>query len=198
MNVVITIVLAPALFPGRPSTGPGRATVVRAGLANLPFRATSAGSRRDVVIWKAVAVPGAASTTTTTATTPPTSVVRRADVHAAAPARPTTTTTAKPHPMPTTTTSTTSTTLAPARDGDRSETGGATWYDTGRPGICAHKTLPFGTVVTVTNQANGRSVRCTVGDRGPYVAGRIIDLNPQEFGKIAPTSQGVVNVRISW
>ena len=57
---------------------------------------------------------------------------------------------------------------------------------------------PFGTIVTVTNLANGKSVQCKVGDRGPWVDGRIIDLNPQEFGKIAPTSEGVIDVRISW
>ena len=42
---------------------------------------------------------------------------------------------------------------------------------------CAHKTLPFGTVLRVTNLANGRSVNVRVNDRGPFVAGREIDLS---------------------
>jgi rare lipoprotein A len=66
-----------------------------------------------------------------------------------------------------------------------------------QPGICAHKTLPFGTVVTV-HAVNGKSVQCTVGDRGPYVDGYIIDLHPQEFEQLAPTSAGRIDVTITW
>lgn len=42
----------------------------------------------------------------------------------------------------------------------------------------AHKTLPFGTRVRVTNRKNGRSVVVRINDRGPFVRGRIIDLTP--------------------
>jgi rare lipoprotein A len=42
----------------------------------------------------------------------------------------------------------------------------------------AHRTLPFGTKVRVTNKKNGRFVVVTVNDRGPFVKGRIIDLTP--------------------
>src|SRR5499433_3845350 len=42
----------------------------------------------------------------------------------------------------------------------------------------AHKTLPFGSRVRVTNHANGRSVVVTITDRGPYSRGRVIDLTP--------------------
>lgn len=42
----------------------------------------------------------------------------------------------------------------------------------------AHKTLPFGTMVQVTNKRNGRTVIVRINDRGPYIAGRIIDLTP--------------------
>ena len=42
---------------------------------------------------------------------------------------------------------------------------------------CAHKTLPFGTRLKVTNQKNGKSTIVTVTDRGPYAKGRIIDLS---------------------
>jgi peptidoglycan lytic transglycosylase len=42
----------------------------------------------------------------------------------------------------------------------------------------AHRTLPFGTKVRVTNKRNGRSVIVTVNDRGPFIRGRIIDVTP--------------------
>lgn len=42
----------------------------------------------------------------------------------------------------------------------------------------AHRTLPFGTHVRVTNQRNGRSVTVRINDRGPFVRGRVIDLTP--------------------
>jgi len=41
----------------------------------------------------------------------------------------------------------------------------------------AHKTLPFGTRVAVTNEQNGKSIVVTINDRGPFVKGRIIDLS---------------------
>jgi peptidoglycan lytic transglycosylase len=42
----------------------------------------------------------------------------------------------------------------------------------------AHRTLPFGTKVKVTNKSNGRSVIVTINDRGPFMRGRIIDVSP--------------------
>jgi rare lipoprotein A len=42
----------------------------------------------------------------------------------------------------------------------------------------AHRTLPFGTLVQVTNKSNGRSVRVRINDRGPFVRGRVIDVTP--------------------
>jgi rare lipoprotein A len=56
----------------------------------------------------------------------------------------------------------------------------------------------MGTVVTVTNLANGRKVQCRVADRGPNVAGRIIDLAKTTFDDLAPPSSGVIDVRITW
>jgi rare lipoprotein A len=49
-----------------------------------------------------------------------------------------------------------------------------------RPALltAAHKTLPFGTLVEVTNRQNGRAVVVRINDRGPYVGGRVIDLTP--------------------
>ena len=42
----------------------------------------------------------------------------------------------------------------------------------------AHRTLPFGTSVTVVNSRNGRAVEVRINDRGPFVRGRVIDLSP--------------------
>ncbi|MCX6735275.1 MAG: septal ring lytic transglycosylase RlpA family protein [Candidatus Peregrinibacteria bacterium] len=60
--------------------------------------------------------------------------------------------------------------------------------------VTAHKTLPFGTIVEVTNIANGKSVKVKVTDRGPFGAGRVLDLSKKAFAKIASPSEGVVNV----
>lgn len=56
----------------------------------------------------------------------------------------------------------------------------------------AHKTLPFGTKVKVTNKATGKSVIVRVNDRGPYIKGRTFDLSRGAFSKIAPLSQGII------
>ncbi len=42
----------------------------------------------------------------------------------------------------------------------------------------AHRTLPFGTLVRVTNESSGRSVVVRINDRGPFVQGRVIDVTP--------------------
>ncbi len=79
------------------------------------------------------------------------------------------------------------------------QSGDATWYDPPWSGLtAAHPTLPFGTMVTVTSLGTGRSVTVRINDRGPYASGRIIDLSPEAFQLIAPLSQGVASVRISW
>ncbi len=61
----------------------------------------------------------------------------------------------------------------------------------------AHKTLPFGTKVRVTNKRNGRSVTVTINDRGPYVKGRVIDLSSRAAGVIGMKGAGVVPVSIA-
>ena len=58
----------------------------------------------------------------------------------------------------------------------------------------AHRWLPFGTRLRVTNQSNGKSVVVRVNDRGPYASGRDLDLSYGAFSSIAHTGQGVVNV----
>lgn len=57
----------------------------------------------------------------------------------------------------------------------------------------AHRTLPFGSRVKVTNKSNGRSVTVRINDRGPFVRGRVIDLTPAAasqigFSGLAPVS----------
>lgn len=79
------------------------------------------------------------------------------------------------------------------------QVGDASWYSfaPGSGFTAAHPWLPFGTVVTVTNVANGKSVQVVINDRGPF-GGRIIDLSDEAFARIAPLSQGVCRVRLSW
>jgi rare lipoprotein A (peptidoglycan hydrolase) len=56
----------------------------------------------------------------------------------------------------------------------------------------------MGTVVTVTTPA-GRSTQCTVGDRGPFVSGLVIDLAPAQFEQLAPLSTGVIRgITLTW
>lgn len=75
--------------------------------------------------------------------------------------------------------------------------GVASWYE--RTGmVAAHKTLPFGTVVKVTNLDTGESVSVTINDRGPYIDGRIIDLSDDAFAALSSLSYGTFNAKISW
>ena len=60
----------------------------------------------------------------------------------------------------------------------------------------AHRTLPFGTKVLVTNLGNGRSATATVEDRGPFVQGRIIDLSPRLAAHLGMVVQGVAPVAV--
>ncbi len=63
---------------------------------------------------------------------------------------------------------------------------------------CAHRELPFGTVVSVTNTANGRSARCVVNDRGPFVTGRDIDLSYATAKEIGLIGAGTGSVRLEY
>ena len=59
----------------------------------------------------------------------------------------------------------------------------------------AHKTLPFGTMVRVTNPANGASVTVRINDRGPFVPGRCLDLSTAAFDQIIGTGAGIGQVQ---
>ena len=89
-------------------------------------------------------------------------------------------------------------------------TGEASWYGPGfygnrtangevfRPGTytAAHRSLPFGTRVKVTNLNNGRSTVVRINDRGPYAGGRIIDLAHGAASDLGVTASGVATVRL--
>lgn len=60
----------------------------------------------------------------------------------------------------------------------------------------AHKTLPFGTKVRVTNTANNQSVDVVINDRGPYVDGRVIDLSKSAAEKLGFVNLGLADVKI--
>lgn len=60
----------------------------------------------------------------------------------------------------------------------------------------AHKKLPFGTYVRVTNLKNGRSCVVRINDRGPFVRGRVIDLSAEAAKQIGVYTAGVAPVRL--
>lgn len=61
---------------------------------------------------------------------------------------------------------------------------------------CAHRTLPFGTLLRVKNPANGREVIVRVNDRGPFVRGRIVDLSRAAARKLGIIAQGIAMVEV--
>ncbi len=101
-------------------------------------------------------------------------------------------------------------TLLIAQDAQHLEEGYASWYGQEFAGrltangevydpnqlTAAHLTLPFGTLVKVTNLQNGRSVNVRVTDRGPFIKGRNIDLSRAAAEEIAMVGAGVARVRI--
>jgi rare lipoprotein A len=60
----------------------------------------------------------------------------------------------------------------------------------------AHRTLPFGTAVKVTNLENGRSVHVVINDRGPFVRGRVIDVSVHAAEALAFRNKGLARVRV--
>ena len=97
---------------------------------------------------------------------------------------------------------------------DYEATGIASWYDesrffgfvrgttslgedVGRFDISgAHKTLPLPCRVKVTNLENGRSLKMRLNDRGPFIAGRIIDVTPRAASKLGFKDKGLTQVRV--
>lgn len=60
----------------------------------------------------------------------------------------------------------------------------------------AHKTLPLPCRVKVTNLENGRSLKMRLNDRGPFIAGRIIDVTPRAAAKLGFKEQGLTRARV--
>lgn len=210
------LLLIPALIArtNRESPAPG-AGATRLSAADLERPGSSraardAGARPPISLpvtapsTIAVPVPLAVKAPTTTearaATT--TTVKPTTTTHTHAPATTTTvkpTTTTHTHAPATTTTAkpaTTTTTAAQFVAGQ--EVGKASWYVAAAPGTCAHRTIPKGTRVRVTHLASGRSVVCTVSDRGPYIDGRVVDLSEVDFAQLTGSHEGVVDVKIEW
>jgi rare lipoprotein A len=92
------------------------------------------------------------------------------------------------------------------------ETGLASWYGSRHHGkrtasgevfnqdkfTAAHRTLPWGSKVKVTNLANGKSVEVRINDRGPFAKGRIIDVSRAAARALDIVGQGIATVRIEW
>ncbi|KZM50781.1 septal ring lytic transglycosylase RlpA family protein [Labrenzia sp. OB1] len=96
---------------------------------------------------------------------------------------------------------------APASADVFQQCGKASWYKLG--GVtasgeradpsgmtAAHRTLPFGTLVKVTNLANGKFVTVRINDRGPYSRGRVIDVTRAAAQKLGFIRRGVTRVQI--
>jgi rare lipoprotein A len=98
----------------------------------------------------------------------------------------------------------------PQADPDYDRIGTASWYGRHFHGrrtasgqrfnmnamTAAHKTLPMGTKIRVTNLANGRSVMLTINDRGPFARNRIIDVSRRAARELGFLRRGVAKVRV--
>lgn len=78
----------------------------------------------------------------------------------------------------------------------KKHTGAASWYAWTGTMAAANPWLPKGSYVKVTNVDNGKSVIVVINDRGPFVPGRIIDLDKVAFAQIASVGAGVINVKM--
>ncbi|PVY39970.1 septal ring lytic transglycosylase RlpA family protein [Pontibacter virosus] len=97
-----------------------------------------------------------------------------------------------------------------AQSNDKTQIGSASWYGSKYHGrktssgerynknemTAAHKTLPFGTMVKVTNPATDQSVILRINDRGPFVGNRIIDVSEAAARKLGMHSAGVAKVKV--
>ncbi len=87
------------------------------------------------------------------------------------------------------------------------QVGVASWYDPGQRRVggvvydgsdftAAHRSLPFGTRVRVTNLENGRKVTVVVNDRGPFLRGRVIDVSKAAAGRLGIVRSGLARGRV--
>ena len=224
--ITTTVVLGPRLFPAESASGAPLEVTLAVGHPDLtlvpepdpspspspgvtvvlspPEATTTTGVVPDAAITTSEA-PASGATEATVAPTTSTTAASRA-----------TTTTSAPPPeekapakskAPSTTTTTTAAPAAapppvpPMSQADGTQLGDVSWYDLegARSGICAHRYLDKGTVVTVTHLGTGASITCTVDDRGPYSGdGKVLDLFRDDFARLAPLEEGVVAARLDW
>lgn len=78
----------------------------------------------------------------------------------------------------------------------KKHTGACSWYSHTGTLSAANPWMPIGSYARVTNQDNGKSVIVRINDRGPFVPGRIIDLDKVAFEKISSLGAGVINVKM--
>lgn len=136
--------------------------------------------------------PPPSTTASTVAPAPPTTSRSITLSATPPPPAPGATTTSAPPPATTTTVATTTKLYA------HSDSGIASWFNA-PDNTCAHRTLPFGTMVKVTRIRNGAVAFCKVNDRGPTLAtGRLIDLSMDTFEKLAAAEAGLIDVTIEW
>ncbi|TKT74910.1 septal ring lytic transglycosylase RlpA family protein [Aquamicrobium sp. LC103] len=97
--------------------------------------------------------------------------------------------------------------LAASAGAASAQCGGASWYaltsktasgERMNPSAmtAAHRSLPFGTKVKVTNQRNGKAVVVRINDRGPFIRGRVIDLSKAAAGKLGFIGAGHTKICI--
>jgi rare lipoprotein A len=100
--------------------------------------------------------------------------------------------------------------VKPATHAPYRQTGEASWYGSELQGrrtatgehydmnrlTAAHRTLPLGSEVMVTNLANGRSIRVRINDRGPFRGGYVIDLSAKAAEQIGMKRAGKAHVRV--
>ncbi|TYC79880.1 septal ring lytic transglycosylase RlpA family protein [Stappia sp. BW2] len=98
--------------------------------------------------------------------------------------------------------------LTSAQAGAYQQCGKASWYKLGgttasgeraNPNqlTAAHRSLPFGTLVNVTNLANGKTVTVRINDRGPYAKGRVIDVTWAAAKELGFVRKGITRVKVS-
>lgn len=227
--IVASVVLGPRVFPPAEVADAGAEVVVAAVAPGgaLPAEPAPPGRDRSTVT-VVLNPPVDASTTSASTVAPPVPAEEVPAEEASVVPPPTTETTVAPSAPPTTdapSPSTTTTEAPPpptttppppppepappaptpaalsAEHADGTQEGDVSWYDLpgSISGVCAHRSIEKGTVVTVTNLDTGASITCTVDDRGPYSGDeKVLDLHRDEFSRLAPLEQGIFPARLDW
>lgn len=171
-------------------SAPGATPEATSGSHGTVTRRLAVARTHPTPSWELVSATRVTATVPPPTTVPPTTTT---DPPATTTTEPATTTTTDP---PTTTTMTPPAAATPVSAATHSIEGQGTWY--GAPtGTCASPTLSFGTELTVTNDATGAATTCLVDDREADTS-RVIDLAPGTFAQIAPLSEGVIGVTLTW